>query len=181
MATSYRQGTTADIDQVARLHADSWRAAYRGMLDDAYLDGPVFEDRHAVWCERLLRPPDGQFVVVTERNVRIVGFACAYAREDSRWGSFLDNIHAHPGHHGEGIGTGLIAEVVSWCRHVAGDYGLYLYVFALNERARRFYERLGAADTGFERRPPGVGGELRDIHRYAWPTLDAVRLSLAYE
>lgn len=178
MPISHRQGTPADIAQVARLHADSWRASYRGMLDDAYLDVAVFEDRHAVWTERLSRPPDRQFVVVAERKARIVGFACAYAREDGTWGSFLDNIHAHPGHQGEGIGTGLMAEVVSWCRRVAGEHGLYLYVFALNERARRFYKHLGATDTGFERRPPGVGGEPQGIHRYAWPTLDAVRLPI---
>jgi GNAT superfamily N-acetyltransferase len=148
------------------------------MLDDAYLDGPVFQDRQSVWTDRLFGPDDNQLVVVAEQGTDIVGFACAYTHEDETWGSFLDNIHAHPLRHGEGIGSALFAEVVKWCRRVAGDYGLYLYVFALNNRARRFYERLGATDTGSELRSPGVGGEPREIHRYAWPTLDAVTLDL---
>jgi GNAT superfamily N-acetyltransferase len=149
------------------------------MLDDAYLDGPVFEDRHSVWTERLSTPKGNQFVVVAERETEIIGFGCAYAREDETWGSFLDNIHAHPQRHGEGIGTALMTEVVNWCRHVAADCGLYLHVFALNQQARRFYERLGATDTGWELRPPGIGGEPREIHRYAWPTLATLTQHLA--
>jgi GNAT superfamily N-acetyltransferase len=144
------------------------------MLDDSYLDGPVFQDRHVVWTERLTQPRDNQFVVVAECDSELDGFACVYAREDATWGNFLDNIHAHPSRRGRGIGTALMGEVVDWCRSVASDCGLYLYVFALNRRARRFYERLGATDTGSELRPPGVGGEPREIHRYAWPTLEAV-------
>ena len=144
------------------------------MLDDGYLDGPVFDDRRAVWTKRLSHPSEAQLVVVAEDDPEVVGFACGYAREDAIWGNFLDNIHTHPKRHGEGIGTRLLAEVVAWCRVVAGDCGLYLYVFGMNQKARRFYEHLGATDTGSESRPPGVGGEPRDIHRYAWSTLDAV-------
>jgi GNAT superfamily N-acetyltransferase len=174
-AATYREATGEDVEGIALLHAESWRASYRGMLGDAYLDGPVFEDRRSVWMDRLSQPRDRQLVVVAEQDAEIVGFACAYAREDATWGSFLDNLHAHPQRHGQGIGTGLFAEVVTWCRLVAGECGLYLYVFGLNRKARRFYEQLGATDTGSERRPPGVGGEPRDIHRYAWSTLDTVR------
>ncbi len=175
MPTTYRHATRDDIAPIALLHAESWRASYRGMLEDAYLDGPVFDDRRVVWTGRLSEPRETQLVIVAEQDAHIVGFACAYAHEDATWGSFLDNIHTHPQRHGEGIGTGLVAEVVEWCRSVAGDCGLYLNVYGLNHKARRFYEHLGASDAGSERRPPGVGGEPHDIHRYVWPTLDAVR------
>ncbi len=176
MPIRYRTASPVDAPAIADLHAESWRASYRGMLADDYLDGAVFDDRRAVWTGRLSEPRDTQLVIVAEQDAHIVGFACAYAHEDPTWGSFLDNIHAHPHRHREGIGTSLVAEVADWCRLVAGDCGLYLYVFRLNHKARRFYKHLGATDAGSERRRPGVGGEPRDIHRYAWPTLDAIRL-----
>ena len=172
----YRRASADDIDAIARLHAESWRSAYRGLLEDDYLDGPVYDDRRAVWTERLTEPAASQLVLVAEDGTELVGFACAYASEDPTWGSFLDNIHSHPSRHSQGIGTGLFKEVVAWCRGVAPDQGLYLYVFAANRKARRFYEYLGATDTGSELRSPAVGGQPREIHRYAWPTLDDVRL-----
>ena len=172
----YRQAEPEDVEAIAKLHADSWRKAYRGLLADEYLDGPVFEDRRSVWTDRLTLPRETQYVVVAEEDGDIVGFACVYTREDPVRGSFLDNIHAHPDRHSRGIGTGLFRDVVDWCRRIAPDKGLYLYVFAANAKARRFYEHLGATDTGSEVRAPGTGGEPREVHTYAWPTLDDVRL-----
>src|SRR5436309_2575695 len=101
MSTTYRQATPDDIESVALLHAESWRASYRGMLEDTYLDGPVFDDRRAVWKDRLSSPRFAQLVVVAERDAEMVGFVCALAREDPVWGNFLDNIHVLPQCKGE--------------------------------------------------------------------------------
>ena len=40
---------------VATLHAESWRAHYRGAYRDEYLDGEVVQARIRVWKERLSR------------------------------------------------------------------------------------------------------------------------------
>lgn len=47
----FREATGADAMAVATLHAESWRAFYRGAYRDEYLDGDVFEDRLRVWEE----------------------------------------------------------------------------------------------------------------------------------
>lgn len=47
----FREATSADIEGIANLHATSWRFAYRGSYSDAYLDGPVFEERRQVWTD----------------------------------------------------------------------------------------------------------------------------------
>ena len=62
-------------------------------------DGPVFEDRRIVWEKRLAEPPANQFVVLAEEEGDGVGFACAYGRDDPRWGTLLDNIHVRPALH----------------------------------------------------------------------------------
>jgi hypothetical protein len=52
----YRPATERDIAAIAALHADSWRRNYRGAYSDEFLDRDVFEDRRAVWSERLTQP-----------------------------------------------------------------------------------------------------------------------------
>ena len=42
-----------DAAAIATLHAESWRTAYRGLVPDAFLDGPVVEDRMHLWRKRL--------------------------------------------------------------------------------------------------------------------------------
>jgi GNAT superfamily N-acetyltransferase len=173
----YRNATSGDFLAIADLHAESWRRTYRGAYRDEYLDGPVFDDRRTVWHKRLSEPSANQFVVVAEQDGRVLGFACAYGDDDAQWGTLLDNIHVRPGLHGNGIGGGLVAEVVSWCLAHHPDRGLWLWVVGQNRNARHFYERLGAIDHGAELRPPSAGGgEPRAVHRYAWATLDRVRV-----
>lgn len=100
---------------VATLHAESWRAHYRGAYRDEYLDGDVVQDRIRVWKERLSTPAPNQFVVLAEEDDDLIGFACAYGGHDESWGSLLDNIHVRPEHQRRGVGAALLAEVAAWC------------------------------------------------------------------
>ncbi len=159
---------------VATLHAESWRAHYRGAYRDEYLDGDVVEDRLRVWEERLSTPAPNQFVVLAEEDDDLIGFACAYGGDDETWGSFLDNIHVRPEHQRRGVGAGLVAEVAAWCRANYADCGLYLWVLQQNRRAQRFYRRLGASEEGGEISEPPGGGQIHG-RRYAWKTVPEIR------
>ena len=127
----FREATRVDAMAIATLHAESWRAFYRGAYRDEYLDGDVFEDRLRVWEERLSTPAPYQFVVLAEENDELIGFASAYGGHDETWGSFLDNIHVRPKHQRRGVGARLMAEVAAWCRANYADCGLYLWVLGL--------------------------------------------------
>lgn len=174
--TVYRHAAVADWRAIANLHAESWRATYRGAYSDEYLDGPVFAEREQVWRVRLSAPPRNQFVVVAEADNGIIGFACAYGDDDERWGTLLDNIHVSPGLHRRGVGTRLVTQIAVWCRSHHPDSGLYLWVLGQNTDAQRFYERLGATDRLVEHRPPPIGGGgPRPVHLFAWSCLEDVR------
>ena len=169
----FRETTRPDAAAVAGLHAESWRAHYRGAYRDEYLDGDVVEERLRVWEQRLSTPPPNQFVVLAFEDDELIGFACGYGGHDETWGSLLDNLHVRPEHQGRGVGAGLMAEVAAWCHANYADCGLYLWVLEQNRRAQRFYQRLGASDQGGEiSEPPGGGG----IHgrRYAWKTVPEI-------
>jgi GNAT superfamily N-acetyltransferase len=169
----FRHATRADAPAIARLHAESWRANYRGAYRDEYLDGDVFADRRRVWEARLSEPAPNQLVVLAEDGGELVGFACAYGGDDPRWGSLLDNLHVRPGHQGRGVGAALLAQVAAWCRASYADCGLYLWVLDQNQGAQRFYRRLGAVDAGGELSEPPGGGQIHG-RRYVWKVVPAL-------
>jgi len=73
-----RVATGADAIAIATVHAESWRAHYRGVYRDEYLDGDVVQDRIRVWKERLSTPVPNQFVVLAEEDDDLIGFACVW-------------------------------------------------------------------------------------------------------
>ena len=163
-----RTATPTDIDAIAKLHAESWRITYRGQYTDAFLDGPVYDDRLRVWRDRLTSPEPNQRTIVAEENGdALVGFACAFGDHDPRWGTLLDNIHVDPARKHSGIGTQLIREVSAWTRDQHPSSGLHLWVLEANAPARRFYERLGATNVERATSTPPGGGTVVSL-RYAW-------------
>ncbi len=162
-----RPAGPADADAIARLHAESWRTAYRGALSDEYLRGPIESERRAVWQARLDRPEPAQYVVLAEAGGQPLGFACAYGGHDPQWGTFLDNLHVAPELKRRGIGAQLMAAVARWStRHYPGQ-GVYLWVLESNAPALRFYQRLGGKIAGSGTWTPPDGSALPKL-RIAW-------------
>ena len=166
---NYRLATLADAEAIAALHAQSWQLTYRGILNDAYLDGGVLDDRRAVWHRRLTEPALNQWLLVAETERQIQGFVCAYGDDDAQWGTLVDNLHVSQAVKGQGIGTTLLRGVGDWVKAQGQLPGMYLWVFEDNRLARRFYENLGAkhVDTQIKENP---GGGRAPSLRYAWPT-----------
>jgi GNAT superfamily N-acetyltransferase len=175
MGLRYRAATSDDAEAVAHLHALSWTTAYRGAYLDFFLDGPVWEERRGFWTERLADLPSDQFVVVADDDGELVGFACVTGAHHDELGSYLDNLHVAPDRHRQGIGKQLIAEVAAWCRGNYPSCGLYLGVLEQNERAQKFYASLGATDR-FGQVVEATGGGRIAVRRYAWDSLDDVRV-----
>lgn len=167
----YRLARSADAPAIARLHAESWRVAYRGMLPDAFLDNEVFHDRAALWRQRFAEP-DASLVTVTilaERNGELLGFAHSIVDDDAERGTLLDNLHVRHGTKRLGIGRRLMAETAAWLEERGHTSGLYLWVLEANAPARRFYDALGGRVVGSGLSHEG-GGSAPSL-RYWWPEL----------
>jgi len=164
----YRVATVADAEQIAQLHAASWRRTYRGMYADEFLDGDLIGDRREVWNDRLTRLPADQFVCVASADEALAGFVCAYGGEDAVWGSLIDNLHVSFSFQRTGIGAGLMHEAGAWLSSRFADRGVYLWVFEANDNARRFYETLGAVYAETVKRDLSSGGR-GSVCRYVWP------------
>jgi GNAT superfamily N-acetyltransferase len=121
----FRRAGADDADQIAALHADSWRRFYRGALSDSFLDGGVAADRRAVWSARLA-PPANSETVVAEHDNRFVGFIHVVFDDDPRWGSLVDNLHVAHDRQGTGIGTQLLGRAAGAVAERATDNAMYL-------------------------------------------------------
>ncbi|WP_437075382.1 N-acetyltransferase family protein [Streptomyces sp. enrichment culture] len=142
----------ADCDRVAEVRIGGWRAAYRGLMPQPYLDAlSVSEDadRHRA----RLTAADGRATdLVAEEGGTVVGWACHGPYRDGEVltpDAELYAIYVDPGRCGEGIGRALLAESVRRCAD-AGHPRMLLWVLKGNTSARRFYERAGFRADGAE-------------------------------
>ena len=166
-----RTANEEDAESIALLHAESWRVAYRRMLRDEFLDGEIIPDRLSVWSQRLAEPRENQLTLVAVQESEVVGFACAFGRDDDTWGTLLDNLHVRTERKRQGVGRRLMKEVALWTDRRYPDSGLFLWVLEANHSARRFYEKLGAKDQGQDIWEPPGGGTLTRL-RYGWLDLE---------
>jgi GNAT superfamily N-acetyltransferase len=164
-----RWAQPADAHALAQLHTTSWRLTYRGQLTDAFLDGPVFEDRLTLWTGRLANPSLHQAIIwVATLADDVVGLACAFAHHDERWGTLLENLHVAPDHKRQGIGQLLFDAVRQWADQSTQSQWLHLWVLASNHPAQHFYQQLDAqhVESGTWHAPDG---SCLPQYRYAWP------------
>lgn len=168
-----REATMSDLENIAQLHAQSWRIAYRGILSDAYLDGDLVADRRALWQDRFVQPAAQQNILVAELNGTLVGFACSFGSHDANWGNLLENLHVAPAYKGVGIGSRLVTHVAQWCARTQAADGLHLWVLAGNTAAQSFYQRIGACAVEHSVWDAPDGRQVAEL-RFAWPRLAAV-------
>jgi GNAT superfamily N-acetyltransferase len=164
-----RVAISRDLAAIANLHSESWRTAYRGILTDDYLDGPLQNERLAIWHARFLgQANERMFVIAAEQDDQLVGFACAFRDEHPLFGSFLDNLHVAPPVTGRGIGRQLLSETARYLVTSGSRAGLYFWVFEQNRKARRFYEKTGALQVESAENPMPDGQRVSSL-RYYWP------------
>lgn len=163
----YRPASREDVPAIAALHAESWRAHYRGEFLDAYLDGDLVGERTATWGRRLEAPSENQLVQLATDGSRLAGFVCAYGAHDRTFGSLIDNLHVSADFQRSGVGSRLMREAGSWLAAAYPDVPVYLLVLESNLNARRFYERLGGRNAQVSRMETNGGAIVRSCH-YVW-------------
>ncbi len=140
-----RPAQPADAPAIAQLRIDSWRATYRGMIPNTYLDAMQVDDSAALWHRVLSAPPNRTSTFVVEDIAGLVGFGSGLMLPEVKHGldAELSAIYVRPGQHRAGVGRRLVSAVAA-AQKSFGATGLVVWVIAANRGARRFYETLGA-------------------------------------
>lgn len=160
-----REMKQEDIPFVSRIYALSWKAAYRGIVLDHYLDS--LSEGHWISC---LSEQGRRALVLFDRGqyAGTVSYGAARDPEMAGFGELI-SIYLLPEYWSRGCGTQLLRAALAGLRGT-GYEKAYLWVLQENRRARRFYERNGfMQDKG--RLQTHIGGtELTEL-RYVCPML----------
>jgi ribosomal protein S18 acetylase RimI-like enzyme len=146
-----RPATADDAEATARIHVESWAAAYT-------LRGPSLEER--LDLHRRFPPS-----FVAEVDGEIAGFVGVGPSRDPDAEGELYTIYVAPSHWGAGVGRELIRAGEERMRELGYRY-VVLWVLDGNARAQRFYESAGWAADG-ERRSIEFAGQSIPEVRYA--------------
>lgn len=141
--TIKKMETDSEIKEKAFVHWRSWHDAYRGIVDDSYLDKLTLEKCEEMayrWTENMIVAKDGD---------RVVGFAgYGASRDDDLDGAGeVFAIYILPDYYGKGVGYRLMKEAVA---RLEDHRRIAVWVLKENERAIRFYERFGYRFDGRE-------------------------------
>lgn len=75
-----RKAKLDDATGIAKVHVDSWKSTYKGIIPDDFLNNLSYERRTELWKKNIAK--EDNHVVVAENNEgQIVGFADAWKRE----------------------------------------------------------------------------------------------------
>lgn len=143
MSIAVRKAEIEDCRDLGRIHSESWKAAYKGIIPDSFLDKITAESREKRFLEAMSNGLERNYVAFCEN--RIAGFICiGKCRDDDLDDTFGEiwGIYLHPAYWRQGIGTSLMAFGLD-CLKNEGFKRVSLWVLEKNENARRFYEKFG--------------------------------------
>jgi ribosomal protein S18 acetylase RimI-like enzyme len=144
-----RDALQTDAAGIARVHVNSWRTTYRGIVPDQVLDSLSLERREQYWHDLLSDPKNQDINLVADvPPVGIAGFASA---GKERTGEFpyqgeLYAIYILKAYQGRGVGRQLVEAIVLRLQ----EQGLTsMMVWVLKDNLfRAFYEALGGQEVG---------------------------------
>ena len=158
-----REPQLNDVNALAVIHHLSLKSTFAGILDE-YMAARSFDYCERGWRKRLTEATEvtedahGHNSVALFRGKQIIGFASVSPSQDldatGRDGE-LSRIYLHPKVIGQSYGKTLM----NWAETALREQnyaGMRLWVFAVNTRARAFYEKMGFALDGAEKEDFGA-------------------------
>jgi ribosomal protein S18 acetylase RimI-like enzyme len=137
-----REATREDADALARVHIDSWRSAYAGLLPSELLAALDVTKRADAWRTILSDASGTAYLALEAQEVLAFVHVCPSRdeHESLRKTGEITSIYVAPQAWGKGLGTKLLHRGLH--RLVESGYGeATVWVLEGNHRACRFYER----------------------------------------
>jgi ribosomal protein S18 acetylase RimI-like enzyme len=171
-----RPAGEADAAGIARVHVETWRSTYAGLLPTEYLVSLSTVRQAAGWAQLLSHASErsGTFVA-TERELGVVGFVSVGkvrkvpVTPDQHWrgAGEVFTLYVAPDHQNQGLGRRLLAagftELVK--RQLSAAL---IWVLAPNP-SRFFYHAMGGVQIGVQQEH--FAGQTVDEIAYGWPDL----------
>jgi GNAT superfamily N-acetyltransferase len=168
-----RSATISDAMGLAKVHVDTWRSTYRGIVSDAFLDGLTYERSAKGWERSLTSSPDNRVLVAEDAQGTVIGFASGGPNRDTDtpFRAELYAMYILEDRQGRGLGKALLRQFAD---AVAADGmdSLVVWALAANVPARRFYEAMHGVLSGS--RNVEIRGQSLEEVAYGWADMQGI-------
>lgn len=136
-----RKAEVEDATGIAKVHVDSWRTTYKGIVPDPFLDTLSYEQRELTWKKGI---KENNVYIAENENGQVIGFSTGGKERTGKYEAFIGELYAIyilKEYQGKGIGRLLVQSVVDDLKNKNLNSML---IWAIEENpACRFYEMLG--------------------------------------
>lgn len=171
-----RIATHSDANRIAKVHVDSWRTTYKGIIPDDFLNKLSYEKRTELWIQNLSRS-DNYVIVAETSEGGIIGFAVLCRRETNTVPNSTDltSIYLLEEYQGKGVGKKLLKQIFLQVK-LLGYRKVFVDVLEKNKTCS-FYEHYGA--KLYDTVQIKIGGKILDERIYEWNSVDEVLTKLS--
>lgn len=135
-----RKATIDDVQDISRIHALSWKFAYKGIIPQAFLDElkeDHWESAFVDWIKDNVLT--AQILFENDKPIGCVAYGKSRDEALPDWGEIV-SLYLLPEYFGKGYGNKLLDFALSDLKEY-GYESIYLWVLKDNRRARSFYEK----------------------------------------
>lgn len=132
-----RRAKAEDASRIAKVHVDSWRTTYAGIVPEKFLQEmsyEVFEERWSRWLAEEDQPAEVTFYVAELQAGEVVGFACGGPNRSQEYPNYEGELYAaylFKEYQRRGLGSLLLSAVVEELA-AAGQNSMLAWVLAQN-------------------------------------------------
>ena len=169
-----RKAKPGDESHIAKVHTDSWRSTYTGLIPDNFIASFSVEKRTLLWAEtiRQMNKTEGRTIVfVCEDSLgKIIGFIAGGAEREADCGfdAELYALYLYKDQQKKGIGRLLTCELTRWFIKFAYKK---MRVWVLeNNPSCNFYQKIGGKNLPSTKTFDSDGRTFKEI-AYGWDNL----------
>ena len=143
-----RKAKRGDESEIAKVHVDSWRSTYTGLIPDSFLTSLTVENKTFLWTEAIQQMDKtvGQKIIfVCEDSLgKIIGFIAGGAEREANCGfdAELYALYLYKDQQKKGLGRLLTIELIRWLIKF-GYKKMRVWVLE-NNPSSIFYQKMGA-------------------------------------
>ena len=141
-----RNAEREDVRQIAEILVEDWQKAYRGIIDDDFLDSMSVDQRYEIEVSRYQR------YIVADDGREILGYAWLEPTGDGPADCEIIALYVRYGRRNSGVGKRLMQHAMRVFRE-AGKKKMIIWCLKENDEARQFYIKNGGKEheTGTHR------------------------------
>ena len=150
MNINLRYAKIEDVEKIIDINMRGWQTAYRGIIDDDYLDNFDKDSKIERWKNNF---KSGN-IIVAEENGNIVGF-CRFVNSN-KFSEEYPNVdceicalYVDPDFQRKGIGKTLVSDVVNKFKEENKNM-MIIWCLKENYPSRSFYEKIGGIPSEFK-------------------------------